>query len=107
MPSKNLVSILALLVSVGLASTAHAQSPIPGAAEGPGAGSPTTPRTDDTLNAQPMGNDTEQGTVMEHENKITLDKNSGSGTDGTDGKTTGSGTTSESIPGNIPPARAQ
>lgn len=105
MPAHPVLPALALVAATVLASVAHAQSSMPGAPSGPGAGSPTTPRTDDTLLQEPMGNDTEHGTVMEHENRITLDGKSGSGTDGTDGRTTGSGTTSESIPDDIPPRR--
>lgn len=107
MPSKQIVPAFVLALATAFSAAAHAQSTIPGAPSGPGAGSPTTPRTDDTLIQEPMGNDTEHGTVMEHENRITLDGKTGSGTDGTDARTTGSGTTSESIPGNIPPARSE
>jgi len=44
--------------------------------------------------------------ILDHEKRDTA-TDPGTGTDATDAKTEGSGTTSESIPDNIPPARAR
>lgn len=44
--------------------------------------------------------------ILDHENREDA-KDLGTGTDATDAQTEGSGTTSESIPDNIPPARAR
>lgn len=50
---------------------------------------------------------TQDKSVLDHERREDKDLTNGSGTDGTDAKSTGSGTTSESIPDNIPPARSE
>jgi len=48
--------------------------------------------------------------ILDHERREELRRpgvGSGAGTDGTDSRTEGPGTTSESVPQNIPPARAR
>jgi uncharacterized membrane protein len=101
-------TILATAVTCLLASSAWADLEINDSqqllAGGTGVYNSTGKHTQGADDRHDPGSHTQDESILDHE-KSEDAKDMGTGTDGVDSHTTGSGTTSESIPSNIPPAR--